>query len=93
MTAQELKRIREQLGWSQVRLAAAVGVSANSVARQERGELGISEPVARLVRLINVGVDVEAIAHTSERSRAVTYKPSKGAEPRHSKNKGGGRPR
>jgi transcriptional regulator with XRE-family HTH domain len=52
MTGTELRRLRRSLGWTQVALARAVGVHPNSIARQERGELGIKEPLARLVRLL-----------------------------------------
>jgi transcriptional regulator with XRE-family HTH domain len=50
VTAGELRRIRKQLGFTQAALAERVGVTANSIARQERGEMGITEPVARLIR-------------------------------------------
>jgi 5-methylcytosine-specific restriction protein A len=49
VTAHDLRRIRKQLGLTQAALAERVGVTPNSLARQERGELGIAEPVARLL--------------------------------------------
>jgi len=52
MTGKELLEIRKRLKWSQAQLARAIGVAGNTVARWERGELGISEPVGRLVRRI-----------------------------------------
>ncbi len=52
MRGMELKRLRKRLGLTQLQLATQVGVTANSIARQERGEMGIREPVARLVRLL-----------------------------------------
>jgi len=52
MKAKELREIRKQLGWSQRQIAEAVGVTANSVARWERGEMAIAEPAARLLRMI-----------------------------------------
>ena len=52
MTGKELKSIRKSLGLTQADFAALVGVAPNSIARQERGEMGIREPLARLVRLI-----------------------------------------
>jgi len=93
MTSRALKAIRAQLGWSQARLAAAVGIATGSIARQERGELGISEPVARLVRLIAAGVDVEAVINTGSSRRAGPFKPAKSSKPGHSKSKGRGRAR
>ena len=44
--------IRKSLGLTQADFAALVGVAPNSIARQERGEMGIREPLARLVRLM-----------------------------------------
>ena len=52
MTGKELKSIRKSLGLTQADFAALVGVAPNSIARQERGEMGIREPLARLVRLM-----------------------------------------
>jgi hypothetical protein len=37
---------------TQEQLAASVGVHGNTIARQERGEIGIGEPLARLVLLL-----------------------------------------
>ena len=52
MTGGEMRRIRKGLGLTQKQLAEEVGISWNSIARQERNEIGISEPVARLVRIL-----------------------------------------
>lgn len=52
MTGGEIRALRRSLGWTQVALAEAVGVSSNTVARWERGEMGISEPAARLLQKI-----------------------------------------
>jgi transcriptional regulator with XRE-family HTH domain len=52
MTGSQLRRIRTRLKLTQVELAEKIGVHANSVARWERDEVGISEPVARLVRVL-----------------------------------------
>lgn len=47
-----LKKRRQALGMTQAELARALGVAPNTVARYERDESGIPEPVARLVMLI-----------------------------------------
>ena len=52
MTGSELRRIRKRLGLTQVQLAERLGVTGNTVARQERGEVRITEPVARLIRYV-----------------------------------------
>jgi predicted transcriptional regulator len=52
MTGEELRRIRNQLGLTQKEFGDLVGVTWNSIARQERGEIGIREPLARLIRIL-----------------------------------------
>ena len=67
MRAHELKAVRHVL-------ATAVGITASSLARQARGDRGVSEHMANLVRLIAVGVDVEAFAHPGASSRLAPSK-------------------
>ena len=52
MKGKALRTQRTALGMTQKELALALGVNSNTVARYERNELGIPEPVARLVMLI-----------------------------------------
>lgn len=52
MNGVEIRALREKLGWTQVALAKAIGVTSNTVARWERGEMAISEPAARLLQKI-----------------------------------------
>src|SRR5438067_1476723 len=52
MTATELKKIRAQLGWTQQKLADAVGLTRNSIARYEMGMVNMRESVARLIQMI-----------------------------------------
>jgi transcriptional regulator with XRE-family HTH domain len=54
MTGTQLHGIRKRLGWTQAQLADAIGVSRNTVARWERGEMKIREPAARLIERIAV---------------------------------------
>ncbi len=49
MTGKNLSEIRGQLQWTQAQLGKVIGVTGNTVARWERGEMKISEPVARLI--------------------------------------------
>ncbi|MBI3767810.1 MAG: helix-turn-helix domain-containing protein [Deltaproteobacteria bacterium] len=53
MTGKEVRRIRRRLGLSQPAFAVLVGVTANSAARWERGEMGVRESAARLMRLLD----------------------------------------
>ncbi len=52
MTGDTLRQIRKRLGLTQVAFAKQLGIHPNSLARMERGELGMREPVARLARLL-----------------------------------------
>lgn len=52
MDPAELKALRARLGLTQRGLSEIVGVSSNTVARWERGELPVREPIARLLRLL-----------------------------------------
>jgi DNA-binding transcriptional regulator YiaG len=52
MDGNELLQIRRSLGLTQEQMADLIGVRANTIARWERDELRISEPVSRLIRLL-----------------------------------------
>jgi transcriptional regulator with XRE-family HTH domain len=52
MTGQQVRRLRRQQGWTQRLLADRLGVDPNTVARWERGVVGVPEPVARLMRYV-----------------------------------------
>ncbi|MGO9059425.1 MAG: DUF1870 family protein [Candidatus Binataceae bacterium] len=52
MTGKEIRALRRKLDWTQVAVAEAIGVTSNTVARWERGEMAISEPTARLLKKI-----------------------------------------
>jgi len=52
MAGEELRLYRTRFGLTQAAMARVLGVHWNSLARMERGEMIISEPVARLVRLL-----------------------------------------
>ncbi len=47
-----LRQLRRRLGLSQAKLAALIGVTSNTVARWERGELGMKRTTARLIQLV-----------------------------------------
>jgi predicted transcriptional regulator len=51
VTGQQMRKIRKGLDLTQKELAVLMGVATNSIARQERGEMGIRESLARLIRL------------------------------------------
>src|SRR5437867_10061480 len=52
MDGKELRKIRRSLSLTQGEMADRVGVRLNTVARWERDESKISEPVSRLIRLL-----------------------------------------
>lgn len=52
MTGPQLRRVRKALSLSQAALAERLGIHSNTLARYERGELVIAEPVARLAKLL-----------------------------------------
>ena len=52
MTGTELRRLRRRLRLTQRELAARAGVHWNTIARQERDEVRITEPMARLYKLL-----------------------------------------
>ena len=52
MTGPQLRRLRHAAKLSQSQLAAQLGVTANTVARWERGVVRITEPAARLVHFV-----------------------------------------
>ncbi len=52
MTGDEVRTLRRRLGLTQTQLAEQVGVHGNTVARWERGEVRVTEPMARLLRLL-----------------------------------------
>ena len=62
MKGEELRKIRKQMGLTQAEFADLVGVHWNSIARQERNEIGIRESQAKLIRLIEK-------QHTKKRGR------------------------
>ncbi len=52
MTGADLKRRRRRLKLTQAELAKLIGVAKNTVARWERGELGMSKTTAKLIDLL-----------------------------------------
>lgn len=52
MTGKDLRKHRKQLDLTQAGLAERLGVTANTVARWERDEIPIREPMARLITLV-----------------------------------------
>ncbi len=54
MTGPELRRARKRLGLTQLELARALDIAKNTVARQERAELGISTVAELAVKYLLV---------------------------------------
>ena len=51
MTGEQLRAIRRRLGLTQAAFAVGLGITANALARLERGERRVSETLAILARL------------------------------------------
>lgn len=52
MNGKQLRSIRTKLGWTQVEMAKELRTTANTVARWERDERGITEPMAKLIETV-----------------------------------------
>ena len=52
MEGKQLRKIRNKLHWTQVKLAKEIGVTVTTLARWERNEVSISEPISRFIKLI-----------------------------------------
>lgn len=62
MTGTQLRKVRERLGWTQAEIAYRLGVTPNTVARWERGEISIGQPTAKLIGRL----DMETTGKTYE---------------------------
>ena len=56
MTGTQIKQLRKTIGYTQAKLAEEVGVTSNTIARYERGELKPSPPVMKLLKLLEMFV-------------------------------------
>jgi transcriptional regulator with XRE-family HTH domain len=52
VTGVQLRQIRHRLGLTQATFAPRLGITANSLARLERGDRRVSETLALLVRVL-----------------------------------------
>lgn len=52
MTGKQLRVLRNRLGLTQVDFGARIKVTGNSIARMERGEVVITEPMALLITYV-----------------------------------------
>jgi transcriptional regulator with XRE-family HTH domain len=69
MRGREVRAIRKRLGISQRALGDRLGVAQNTVARWERGEANVTEPIARLIRIAG-GEPVEAVLRSEAKRTA-----------------------
>lgn len=51
MTGEELRAVREELGWTQSALASALGTSVRAVKYYEAGQRSVPGPVEKLVTI------------------------------------------
>jgi len=73
MTGYYLKQCRRQSGWTQVRLAARLGVTQAYVSLMEEGKRRVPDPVARAVtRLLQLPATVLPLPSSTEFDKQVT---------------------
>ena len=70
MTPTALHRLRRRLQLSQAKFAALVGVAPNTVARWERGELGMRGTTSRLIQFVVAQEEQERRRGGQTRGRA-----------------------
>ncbi|HXG90326.1 MAG TPA: helix-turn-helix domain-containing protein [Vicinamibacterales bacterium] len=58
MTPRQLREFRNRLGMSQQAFAKGIGVAPNTIARWERGELGMRESTKRYLKFLVDQVDL-----------------------------------
>jgi transcriptional regulator with XRE-family HTH domain len=92
MTGKELRAVRSRLGLTQGQLAQCLRTTLTTVARWERGEVSISEPIALLVGYVAKEYGVEA-AHGQRGRGAARDKAAHRGKARDSDRKSRGRPR
>jgi transcriptional regulator with XRE-family HTH domain len=68
MTGKQLRQIRLQMELSQRQLAAHIRTTRNTIARWERGEVQISEPIGLLIEMVAKEHGVDA-AHPARGRR------------------------
>jgi transcriptional regulator with XRE-family HTH domain len=56
MSGDDVRKVRRRLHLTQAELAERLGVTSNTVARWERGEVRITEPAARLIAAQEVAI-------------------------------------
>ena len=58
MTPRQLREFRQRLRLTQAQFAEAIGVTGNTVARWERGEVGMRATTARLIEMLMQDTDL-----------------------------------
>jgi transcriptional regulator with XRE-family HTH domain len=92
MDGSELKRIRRRLKLTQVSFAEQIGVASNTVARWERDERAITEPTARLIRLLGNAARPDSAGRSADWPKRTRDVDARGKRvPRNTARKQGGR--
>ena len=53
MTGKQIRAIRKRIGWTQREFAEKLGIHMTTLAKQERGVIGIGGAVERLARVLD----------------------------------------
>jgi DNA-binding XRE family transcriptional regulator len=85
MTGKQLRVIRGKMGLTQAKFAEKIGMTGNSVARMERGEMIITKTVELLISFVAREAGIGKASHSRPGSRGAADKRKHGANPRHSK--------
>ncbi len=76
MTPHQLRSYRKRLGLTQVAFAERLRVAPNTVARWERGELGMRPSTERLIELLVRSTDLTTPSLPKRRDGVRTRKPA-----------------
>lgn len=89
MTGKELRKIRERLALTQGQLGRHLRTTLNSVARWERDEVSISEPMALLIEMVAKELGVDIASDKGRSRRAAKDQAAHGRKPGDSVRKSG----
>ena len=76
MTPHQLRQFRQRLGLTQAAFAECISVAPNTVARWERGEIGMRRSTERLIEMLVQQTDLTNPDIPTPTSKPITSKPT-----------------